>query len=237
MAKVQGPVPKRLSGRCDRIHESTADRSSLSVKKISMKYYNITDNTCYERKWTIAVSIHPRSRMIEWSCPDCGAAASYPAGSFDVTIEGGEAYPDFLGCGAYPLMIVSGKVIASWEQHGIGPFVKFPVGVAAALETKLSLKDAPQYFRVEIAGDAKVDIPGSGGDFTRFCTRCGTFMTEPMLISKFALYAKSWDGSHVFRDQRLFPRVIFCTETVKRISESERHTNSRFEEMIPTPDN
>jgi len=201
-----------------------------------MTFYNLIDNTSYERKWTEAVSIHSLSRMIEWSCSDCGAATGYPAGSFDVTIEGGKAYPDFLGCGAYPLKIVSSRVIASWEQHGIGPFVKFPVGVAAALETKLSPKDAPQYFRIEIGGEIMVDVPGSGGQFTRFCTRCGTFMTEPMLIKKFAFHARSWDGSPLFRDHRLFPRVIFCTESVKRLAEAEHFTNCRFEEMIPTSD-
>jgi hypothetical protein len=201
-----------------------------------MNFYNLIDNTSYERKWTIAVSIHPRSRMIEWSCPDCGAATSYPAGSFDVTIEGGEAYPDFLGCGAYPLMIVSGKVIASWEQHGVGPFVKFPVGVAAALETKLSPNEAPQYFRVEVGGEIMVDVPGSGGQFTRFCVRCGHFSLESMTLKKKAFFAGSWDGTSLFRDHRLFPRVIFCSESVKRISEAEQFTNCRFEEMIPTPD-
>ena len=201
-----------------------------------MNFYNLLDNTSYERNWTEAVSIHSLSRLIEWSCPDCGTATSYAAGSFDVTIEGGEAYPDFLGCGAYPLMIVSSKVIASWERHGIGPFVKFPVGVAAALETKLSPNEAPQYFRIEIGGEVMVDVPGSGGQFTRFCTRCGTFMTEPMLIKKFAYHARSWDGSALFRDHRLFPRVVFCTEAVKRLSKAEQHTNCRFEEMIPTPD-
>lgn len=175
--------------------------------------------------------------MIEWSCPDCGAATSYPSGSFDVTIEGGTAYPDFLGCGAYPLMIVSDKVIASWEQHGVGPFVKSPVRVATALETNLSPNEAPKYFRIEIGGEIMVDVPGSSGQFKRFCTRCGTFMTEPMLIRKFAFHANSWDGTSLFRDHRLFPRVIFCTKSVKQLAEAEHFTNCRFEEMIPTPDN
>ena len=48
--------------------------------------------------------------------------------------------------------------------------------------------------------------------------------------------ARSWDGSALFRDHRLFPRVVFCTEAVKRLSKAEQHTNCRFEEMIPTPD-
>ncbi len=194
-----------------------------------MNFYTLTDNTSFEREWTRAASLHSRSRVIDWSCPDCGAAASYPAGAFDVTIEGGKGYPDCLGCSPYPLKIFSGRMIDAWEKNGIGPLVKFPVGVIAARETALSPKDAPQYFRVEVAGVIMVDIPGSGGSFTRLCSRCGTFMTEPMLIRKFAFHARSWDGSSLFRDHRLFPRVVFCTAAVKHLSEREQHTNCRFE--------
>ncbi len=199
-----------------------------------MNFYNIIDNTSYEGKWTMAISIHSRSRLIEWCCPDCGAADSYPAGAFDVTVEGGNAYPDILGCGAYPLMIVSSRVIASWEQNDIGPFVKFPVGVAAAHETMLRSKDAPQYYRVEIAGDVKVDIPRSGGKISQYCARCGQFSIESFTLKKKAIFAGSWDGSPLFRDKRLFPRVIFCTETVKQLAEKEKHTNFHFEGMLPT---
>lgn len=201
-----------------------------------MKVYTAVDNSAYEPTWTSAVSIQPRSRMIDWSCPDCGARGRYPAGALDVIIEGGVAYPDFLGCGAYPIKIVSRRVTESWEQYGIGQFTKFPVGVAAARDTRLSPQDAPQYFRVEIAGEIKVDIPLSGGYFTKFCTRCLTFRTEPMLIRRFAFHAGSWDGSSLFRDHRLFPRVVFCTEAVKQHYEANGFTNCRFEEMISMQD-
>ena len=201
-----------------------------------MNVYTVSDNTSFDRHWTTAASIHSRSRMVKWSCSDCGTSASYPAGAFDVTIEGGMDYPDCLGCGVYPLKIFSERVIAAWEENGIGPLVKFPIGVIAARETALSPRDAPRYFRVEVAGAIMVDIPGSGGFFTRLCARCGTFMTEPMLIRTFAFHAGSWDGSSLFRDQRILPRVVFCTEAVKVLSEVERHTNCRFEAMVPTSD-
>jgi hypothetical protein len=197
-----------------------------------MIFHKLRPNTSYERQWTSAVSIHPRSRSVEWTCPECGTYARYPAGSFDVTIEGGTAYPDFLSCGAYPLLIVSGRVIESWTRHGIGPFTKYPVGVATALETQLLPRDAPEYFRVEIAGEIKVDVSQSGASFTRFCRRCGGFMTDPMLVKAFAFFPGSWDGSPLFRDHRLFPRVTFCTEFVQQVSEAEKLTNVCFKEML-----
>lgn len=201
-----------------------------------MQCYTLSDNTSHERQWTTAVKLHPRSRMIKWSCPDCGARASYPTGACDVTIEGGYAYPDFLGCGAYPLLICSERVIAAWERHGLGPFIKFPVGVVGTLDTTLQRDEAPQYFRVEVCGEVMVDVPGSGGTFSRFCTRCGRFMTNPKIIRKFVFHQGSWDGSSIFRDHRLFPRLIFCIESVKQLFEAECFTNFRFEEMAPVVD-
>jgi len=196
-----------------------------------MRFYEITHNSSYERQWTMAVSIEPRSHLIRWSCPDCGRATSYPAGAFDVTIEGGKAYPDILGCGAYPFLIVSDKVLSSWQKCGIGLLATYPVKIAKALETDLSPESARPYFRLEIGGCIKVDIPRSGGKITEYCFRCGEFQTEPMLIKKFAFLEGSWDGSHLFRDQRFFPTVVFCTDSVKQLAENEMHTNFRFEEM------
>lgn len=195
--------------------------------------YEVIDNTPNERKWTSAISIHPRSRMIAWSCPDCGTATSYPSGSFDVTIEGGEAYPDILGCGAFPFLILSERVIDSWGNHNIGTFIKFPVGVTKAHETDLSPAGAPQFFRIEVVGNAKIDILSSGGKIKQLCFRCGTLRSEPIVIKKFAFLPRSWDGSAVFRDQLLYPNVIFCTDAVKRLTEHENHSNFRFEEMWP----
>lgn len=198
-------------------------------------FYRLGHNTAYEREWTYAVSIHPRSHVIKWSCPDCGRAASYPAGAFDVTIEEGTAYPDILQCGAFPLLIVSERVFAAWADHGIGPITTSPVGVVAANETNLLPKDAPPYFRVEVVGHAKVDVPGSGGLITGFCPRCGGFATKPTTIKQFSFLEGSWDGSPIFRDHRQFPSVIFCTDAVVELAKSEGHTNFSFREMLPTP--
>lgn len=194
--------------------------------------YEVVDNTPNERKWTYAISIHPRSRLIAWSCPDCGTTTSYPAGSFDITIEGGGAYPDILGCGSYPFLILSKRVIDLWENHNFGTFIKYPVSVTKALETDLSPARAPQYFRIEVVGNAKIDMSASCGKIKQLCYRCGTFRTEPIVIKKFAFLPRSWDGSAVFRDQLLYPNVIFCTDAVKRLTEHEKHSNFHFEEML-----
>ena len=201
-----------------------------------MKIYRLGSNTSFERHWTTAVSIYPSSRAIRWSCPDCGSAANYPSGSFDVKIEGGSAYPDLLGCGAYPLLIVSEGVLSSWQRHGIGPLLSYPVQVVEAVDTKLSPSSAPDYFRVEVGGSIKVDIQGTGGTIKNLCYRCGEFETDPMLIKQFAFLDGSWDGTDLFSDKRFFPRVVFCTDSVKKLVEAENHTNFRFDEMISLRD-
>jgi hypothetical protein len=196
-----------------------------------MRFYELTNNTSFERQWPTAVSIRATSHVVRWSCPDCGRAASFPAGSFDVTIEGGTDYPDILDCGAYPMLIVSGKVLSLWQRNDIGPFLQYPVKVSAVLDTRLRPENSPAYFHVKVAGSAKVDIPGSGGKVINLCFRCGEFDTEPTLIRKLSLLDGSWDGSHLFRDCRLFPSVAFCTQAVKELTLAEALTNFRFDEM------
>ncbi len=170
-----------------------------------MRIYQLLDNTSFERQWTTAITILARSRAIRWRCPDCGCAANYPSGSFDVTIEEGREYPDLLLCGAYPLLIVSARVLSAWRMHGFGPLVSYPVRVVEALDTALSPNKAPDYFRVEVFGSIKVDVPASGGAIKNICPRCGEFETDPLLVQKFAFFPGSWDGSALFRDERFYP--------------------------------
>jgi hypothetical protein len=147
-----------------------------------MSYFELTNNSSYERDWAVAVSITPTSHLVKWHCLQCGRSDAYPAGSFDVVLEDGSKFPDFLSCGAYPLLIVSHRVISALEDAGVHTFHQFPVGVAAIQESGLRKESAPRYFRIEVTGGFMVDLLASGVTITGVCGRCGELDRKPLSI-------------------------------------------------------
>jgi hypothetical protein len=196
-----------------------------------MQHHAFSDNSPYEPQWVFAASVRPTSHVVRECCPECGRSGKYPAGSFDVTVEGGSAFPDFLGCGAYPLLIVSEHVVSIWQRAGVASFQMFPVGVVSLVDSTTQQERAPKYFHVEITGTCMVDLVKSGIRLTGACRRCAQISREPMSGTRLKLLEGSWDGSPLFRDHRLFPRVSFCTEQLKSLLETEGVTNVRFEAM------
>jgi len=196
-----------------------------------MNFYEFHDNSPFESKWTYAVKIHPTSHAFDWCCTACGRAQETPSGSFMVTVEGGTSYPDFLGCGAYPFLIVSDRVVAAWNKNGINVFRIFSVEVSHVLESQLKLTSAPKYYRVEICGECRVDFAESGASIQSICERCGEITIAIPYIKHFAILEGSWDGNALFRDQRYFPCVNFCTDLVKDICQSEGFSNVRFKAL------
>lgn len=199
--------------------------------KIETAKYEFAHNSSYTRGFTWAASIIPRSEVVRRVCPECRAMESHPEGAFDVIVEGGTKYPDVLGCGAYPFLIVSRRVIDAWFGSGITSFHTFPVGIAKIRSKKLMDVVPPSYFRVEIDGRCRIDLADSGLRVVRSCPKCHHLWTDPMVPSGFQMVPSSWDGSALFRDEVLYPRVSFCTEAVLTLAREYKLTNFRFEPM------
>lgn len=197
----------------------------------SLSFYVFWDNTFSNRGFAWAASIHPRSEVIHQICPKCGSVKYYPKGAFDVTLEKGSKYPDVLGCGAYPFLIVSDKVIKAWQDAGVCCFHVYDVKVANIKFAKLQDLPAPQYNRVEIDGSCRIDLEASGAKVVKFCPECQHLVTHPPVLNSFRMESGSWDGSSLFRDQLYYPMVSFCTETIINIAYQYRLTNFRFEPM------
>ena len=66
-----------------------------------------------------------------------------PVAGFNVSVETGKAYPDFLLCGAFPVLIVSERVVKDLHAADIRSFLAFPVKVSEVQETSLRVEDAP----------------------------------------------------------------------------------------------
>ncbi len=197
----------------------------------SPSFYVFGDNTFSNRGFAWAASIHPRSEVVHQICPKCGSVKSYPKGAFDVTLDKGSKYPDVLGCGAYPFLIVSDKVIQAWQEAGVCCFHTYDVKVEKIKSARLKDLPAPHYYRVEIEGSCRIDLEASGAKAVKFCPECHHLVTRPAVLNSFHMISGSWDGSSLFRDQVLYPMVSFCNETIIKIAFQHRLTNFRFEPM------
>jgi hypothetical protein len=168
--------------------------------------------------------------MIQWKCLRCGRAASYPSGAFEVMLEGGSGFPDFLGCGAYPFLIVSERVITALRAAGV-TFQQHGVSVKSIRDSQLQLADAPTYFRIEATGQCWINLAASGIQIQGICEECGELQTRPPLIRRFTLLEGSWDGSDLCHDPRYFSRVYFASQRIADLSSNLKFTNCRLTEM------
>lgn len=151
-----------------------------------MKFYKFTHNSAYTRGFTWATSIRPKSEMFRRTCPKFGVISQYPSGEFDVVVEGGNQYPDVLGCGAYPFLIVSESVVNAWHDAGIDNFQSYLVQVAEvkSKSKKLHQTVPPNYYRIEIDGRCEIDLEASGLELVRFAPECRYLVTNPSLPTK-----------------------------------------------------
>lgn len=196
-------------------------------------FYTFTDNSAHTRGYAWAARIVPRSPMVHRVCTTCGAIEHYPSGAFDVIIESGSTYPDVLGCGAYPFLIVAERVVAAWRAAGVTSFHTFPVGVAAVTARRLRNVAPPGYVRIELDGSCQIDLLASGIAVARICPECHRVLERPVLSHqrRFIMKPGSWDGSPLFRDALLYPHVSFCTRLILEIARDHQLTNFRFEPM------
>ncbi len=199
--------------------------------KNSDSFFIFSDNTIYSKKFTWATSIIPRSEMVDRRCSDCDAAENYPSGDFDVVLEKGSEFPDVLGCGAFPFLILSERVISTLVAERISAFHTFNIGISEIRSKSKTLmeKSPPKYYRVEIDGSCQIDLKVSGLEVVRYCPKCHHLVTKPRVPIGLQIIPGSWDKSDIFRDFQLYPRINFCNEVLPRIVNRYKFTNFRFE--------
>ena len=82
------------------------------------------------------------------ACDMCCVKQLVAIGDIDVTLEPrkGSAWPDVLGCGAYPFFIVSARVIKAWEEDRIGVYPHHGVKVLPPIPEQLRAQPCPRIF-------------------------------------------------------------------------------------------
>lgn len=196
-------------------------------------FFTFSDNTFYSKRFTWATSIIPRSAMIHRKCSNCNAVENYPSGEFDVVLEKGSEFPDVLGCGAYPFLILSERVISTLVAERISAFHTIPIGISDIRSKSNTLMERipPKYYRIEIDGSCQIDLKASGLEVVRHCPECHHLVTKPRVPNGLLIISGSRDKSDIFRDSQLYPRIYFCNDRLPGIVNRYKFTNFRFEFM------
>jgi hypothetical protein len=174
-----------------------------------------------------------------FACAQEGRRIERPHGEVEIRLEKrkGSRWPDVLGCGAWPLFIVSRRVLADWQHSGVRDIPAYPVRIADPVPKKLQNAPMPEYFWLdgENMPGATLDLEASGFVNVSFCPKCGTRIEDISATYKrqhtgtwpMAIIESTWNGADVFTTD-LSPAAFFCTEKVLECAKRNKHTNFRF---------
>lgn len=149
----------------------------------------------------------------------------------------GVKWPDIIGCGHFPFLVLSERALRAFSTEGIGEFVHYEVVIQPPLPKKLEVLNTPRYFRIDgrkMRG-ARLDFDSSGYVGVKFCPECGTRTddigaTLKRILSRvypFVFHPGSWNGANLFTTD-LSPCSFFCTKAVLDCARKHRLTNFRF---------
>jgi hypothetical protein len=117
-----------------------------------------------------------------YACAQEGRRIYRPCGEVEILLEKrkGNRWPDVLGCGSWPLFIVSGRVLDDWQQSGVQDILACPVRIVGPLPKRLQGLPVPEYFWLdgENMFGARLDFEASGFVDVSFCPECGTRMDD-----------------------------------------------------------
>lgn len=172
------------------------------------------------------------------TCKECGTTPLIPQGPLLVTLEPGKGrkWPDVLGCGSYPLLIVSNNVIDSWQKENIGEVPHNQVNIAGTIPEKIR-NSPPTYYWIDgsLMLGSLLDFEASGFVGVQFCSLCrnrvedigATYERQRSRRWPFVFKHKSWAGANIFTSD-LSPTQFFCTDAVLKCAQSYSLTNFRF---------
>jgi hypothetical protein len=205
------------------------------------RFYRVSDNSFETRgyPWALNILSGLSELGVCYSCAPEGVPIRQPQGVITVRLEPGVGtrWPDALGCGAWSLFIVSGRVLKHWKKDGIGEFPAEPVEIADPLPKKLRGSDKPDYYWLDGASmkGARLDFDASGFVGVRYCPECGrrtddmsaTYVRQHDGVWPMRFLDGSWNGAQLFTTD-LSPYVFFCTQSVVECARRHRHKNFRF---------
>ncbi len=201
--------------------------------------YSVSDNSFYTRGFPWIERIVAGLNQLP-VCPECKGTRTGPTGDIEGILQSdkGTTWPDAIGCGHYPLFIVSSRVISDWRSERIADYVVGgKVTLKRPLPKLLRNSEPPAYFWLngEKMLGARMDFDASGFVGVRVCSACArrmdnieaTYDRQHDCVWPYAFVEGSWTGAKLFTTD-LSSTQFFCCEEVVRLAGSRRHTNFRF---------
>lgn len=201
--------------------------------------FRLSNNTTGTRGYPWAFRVTEGLKWVKtcFACDHDGRQIWKPVGDILVELEPdkGVRWPDLLGCGSLPLLIVSERVLHDWSEYGIGNHIPSnSVKIVGSLPAKLKGVSMPKYFWIDGSkmGGGKLDFDDSGFVDVRICPECGTRTKNISATMRrrasgefpFKLESSSWSGAAVFTTD-LSPYAFFCTQKVVACAKEKKHTN------------
>jgi hypothetical protein len=204
------------------------------------RFFSVSANSVYTRGFPWISSL-TQGFGVTYVCRTEGRSLSYATGKMVALLERdkGVKWPDVLGCGAFPFLIVSERVKEAWDREEIGAFSMEQVEIAGPLPRKLMGTAPPQYFWIDGARlrGALIDFEASGFVGVRFCPECGTrtdnipetfrLQYAPGARFSFVFREDTWNGLNLFTTD-IADTKFFCTEAVVQCARKHKLTNFRF---------
>ncbi|KAA3610781.1 MAG: hypothetical protein DWQ01_07670 [Planctomycetota bacterium] len=173
------------------------------------------------------------------TCTTCGVNLDYTSGDLQVLLEikKVELWPDVLGCGAWSVLIVSGRVLEVWESHDVIVSSAGKVQIVPPYPANLAVDEAPAYFWIngESLLDARLNFDASGFVGVEFCPECrtrsddigATYDKQHSAVWPYVIVEETWGGRDLFTTD-LSPSWYFCTRKLIDLASKYKLTNFRF---------
>lgn len=205
------------------------------------RFFSISDNSFNVRGFPWVQEIFRGLELVKicYTCVREGRRIERPRGELEVSLERGKGnrWPDILGCGAWPLFIVSGRVLDAWDKAGISDILRYPLKIAEPLPVRLRSICPPEYVWLDgeqmLGGELDFDASGFVG--VSFCPEChtpiyeiaATYDRQHATKMPLTIIEESWNGKDLFTTN-LSPTAFFCTEKVLDCANANKHSNFRF---------
>ncbi len=204
------------------------------------KFYSIDDNSLLVSGFPWIDELNEGFGLVSY-CKRENRSLYYGKGEMVAKLDKnkGTKWPDILGCGAYPFLILSERVINCWKEEGIGTFPLNKIKITLPLPKKLSEGKPPHYYWIDGAKlhGAKINFEASGYVSVKYCPECGTrsddiaktFQNQHAKDKKFSyvFHDKTWNGLNLFTTD-ISDTMYFCTEKVLDSVKVNKFTNFRF---------
>ncbi len=203
-----------------------------------MQFYTVSDNSFAKHSFPWVMSITQGLHYLP-RCRACGRedVATEDALAVRLLPQKGNKWPDVLGCGAFPLLIISSLVVDGFKRESFGNLPLKRIILDGELPAKLKQQAPPEYFCLEGARLRGAELDAEASGFVGV-TRCGVCVSlvhdgaatrskQRANRSPLVIAPHSWRGLNLFTTE-LNPYYFFGTEELVRLARRYTLTNFRF---------